>query len=632
MLPIPNLEPNFARHPYFSPDFVHRKRAYTEIFLVQNHEVLLGEKKRGFKQGKFFGYGGKVERGDPSIVAAALREFSEETDGAVPLDLRQVGVVWVEFRGQEPSVNSPDQDAAARRTRSDYLPGKCLEIHVFRSTGVLPDQHSVMETEEMRPVWFETTKIPWDLCLPDVRNWYPLAIDGGFSCGVREKWAIFRAEYVVDADDHDSVLYEKVELLDEHGRVLRVPHEFVKEGWRGDGAGGVARRAGGSSPPRAAGREETENTRFPSRGEKSEKKLADRLLEDVDHHIPEEQQSASSDPLQEILETPCRSLAGFPAFLPKLNALTGPQFDVHFSPFQVKWYNDIRRKTANSQQLLDVSNERALALVGISGPDFFEKSVLPTYERNKTAGTLPDSLDFVDTATAAVIGHVKRFFAHLEEGEKKMAGSMVRLGFANIKYANTDLPPYIHVQSIGHVAGVDQHIDPMDPDCQLDEEILEDIAAGRDPKIWGENNRTVHGLNLHPEFGGWYAYRILVVLPNYLYPAELVTDEPMVQNFIPEEEKRYLLEEFNLHPDEDHWRDVCAAEVPATRGGGGGEGKIAVPQRRYSGMAYLYFHERDSKKRARCLELAAERRGWRAAVGGRASEEGEGGDSSSKEV
>jgi len=219
---------------------------------VQNHEVLLGKKKRGFKSGKFFGYGGKVERDDPTVVAAAIREFAEETGGCVPLDLREVGVVFVEFRDEENLEGSGNAEGSGKAEgSSEKAPGKCgkcLEIHVFRSTGVLPNQRAIQETEEMQPCWFGIDEVPWGDCLPDVRNWYPLAMDVAQRApkvpadtrvsgqhedsgerSVSVSWGFFRAEYVLDAAS-DAVLYERVVLFDEiAGSGETVLCEFVDE-------------------------------------------------------------------------------------------------------------------------------------------------------------------------------------------------------------------------------------------------------------------------------------------------------------------------------------------------------------------------------------------------------------------
>lgn len=87
----------------------------TLLFVLQPGKVLLGMKKRGFGEGWWNGFGGKVQQGE-SIEEAAKRETEEEC-GLVVSMLDKVGVIHFEFVGQ-PQI---------------------LEVHVFRTehyTGV----------------------------------------------------------------------------------------------------------------------------------------------------------------------------------------------------------------------------------------------------------------------------------------------------------------------------------------------------------------------------------------------------------------------------------------------------------------------------------------------------------------
>ena len=46
-------------------------------FLIKDHQVLLGMKKRGFGVGKWNGFGGKLKEGE-DVKAALAREIKEE--------------------------------------------------------------------------------------------------------------------------------------------------------------------------------------------------------------------------------------------------------------------------------------------------------------------------------------------------------------------------------------------------------------------------------------------------------------------------------------------------------------------------------------------------------------------------
>eukprot|EP00007_Cunea_sp_BSH-02190019_P005248 CAMPEP_0174243988 /NCGR_PEP_ID=MMETSP0417-20130205/33578_1 /TAXON_ID=242541 /ORGANISM="Mayorella sp, Strain BSH-02190019" /LENGTH=76 /DNA_ID=CAMNT_0015323603 /DNA_START=35 /DNA_END=261 /DNA_ORIENTATION=+ len=63
------------------------KRLLTLVFVFREvgggpactrREVLLGKKLRGWREGIWNGFGGKVEASDPSVLAAMQRELSEE--------------------------------------------------------------------------------------------------------------------------------------------------------------------------------------------------------------------------------------------------------------------------------------------------------------------------------------------------------------------------------------------------------------------------------------------------------------------------------------------------------------------------------------------------------------------------
>merc|ERR1712048_454585 len=100
-LPIPASTPLLdVDANRFNPGFHTKKKLFTECFFVDDsagpskRRVLLGVKKRGFKAGRIFGFGGKVEKHDKSILAAAEREVQEEC-GLSGICLQKVGLVYV---------------------------------------------------------------------------------------------------------------------------------------------------------------------------------------------------------------------------------------------------------------------------------------------------------------------------------------------------------------------------------------------------------------------------------------------------------------------------------------------------------------------------------------------------------
>jgi 8-oxo-dGTP diphosphatase/2-hydroxy-dATP diphosphatase len=109
-------------------------------------------KKRGFGEGRWNGFGGKVEANE-TILEAAKREVEEEV-GIQVSDLVQVATLTFSFRLDESRV---------------------LEVHVFKTTSF---SGQPVETEEMKPQWFLYDEIPYDEMWPDDRFWLPQVLAG----------------------------------------------------------------------------------------------------------------------------------------------------------------------------------------------------------------------------------------------------------------------------------------------------------------------------------------------------------------------------------------------------------------------------------------------------------------------
>ena len=109
--------------------------------------VLLGMKKRGFGEGKWNGFGGKVEPGE-TVFHGAIRETQEECS-VTPTDMTQTGLLAFDF---------PD--------------GSCgpLLVHVFRASTF---EGVITESEEMKPQWFDATEIPFGQMWQDDELWFP---------------------------------------------------------------------------------------------------------------------------------------------------------------------------------------------------------------------------------------------------------------------------------------------------------------------------------------------------------------------------------------------------------------------------------------------------------------------------
>lgn len=127
------------------------KKILTLCIIHQHPKVLLGMKKRGFGAGRWNGFGGKVGDGE-SIEEATKREVVEEV-GLNVKSFEKMGVIDFEFQDGSRSV----------------------EVHIFRSKDF---EGQIIESEEMRPEWFDVDKLPLQDMWPADTYWLPILLEG----------------------------------------------------------------------------------------------------------------------------------------------------------------------------------------------------------------------------------------------------------------------------------------------------------------------------------------------------------------------------------------------------------------------------------------------------------------------
>ena len=218
-------------------------------------------------------------------------------------------------------------------------------------------------------------------------------------------------------------------------------------------------------------------------------------------------------------------------------------------------------------QLILSKNSDALGIVILSNYKFFNE-VIKLYKPDQM------SSNFVDDAVDHHMGRILNFFdSHLEG-----------------KAVNTDRAPYYHVQTIGHVSGIDEHVNANkflesdDGDSVLK---LSEYLPARNADIWGSRASQILSVNIHPRYGGWYAYRMLLVFHAVSWPMQMVP--PLPRQFLTEDDKRRILVEYNRFPDLGLWRDFHDKST----------GRLC----RYEAHQYFFFHEQCPKKRRRSLAL-----------------------------
>lgn len=126
----------------------------TLSLLFKDNQILLAMKKRGFGDGKWNGYGGKVEENE-TIEEAAIREIQEEGNVIVQKeDLESFGFIDFYFK-DKPEWNQ--------------------KVHLFKVTNWEGDPE---ETEEMKPQWFSFDNIPYDKMWAEDDQWMSKVIQG----------------------------------------------------------------------------------------------------------------------------------------------------------------------------------------------------------------------------------------------------------------------------------------------------------------------------------------------------------------------------------------------------------------------------------------------------------------------
>ncbi len=130
----------------------------TLLLVIKNGKILLAQKKRGFGQGKFNGVGGKAEIGE-TIEETMLRETKEEI-GIVPTVFKKQGEILFDeyMKGERSFVN--------------------MTIYVASEF-----EGELIESDEMRPQWFDLDKVPFENMFPDDKLWLPHLLDGKFVRG-----------------------------------------------------------------------------------------------------------------------------------------------------------------------------------------------------------------------------------------------------------------------------------------------------------------------------------------------------------------------------------------------------------------------------------------------------------------
>ena len=138
------------------------------VFLKDNDQLLLINKKRGLGKGKVNGPGGRLEGGE-TWRDAGVRETQEET-GLTPLDLTE-----------------------AAELKFQFTDGYALDVRVFLAQGWTG---TLAACDEADPFWLPSDELPWLRMWADDALWLPHVLSGRW---VKARF-LFEGEQMREAD------------------------------------------------------------------------------------------------------------------------------------------------------------------------------------------------------------------------------------------------------------------------------------------------------------------------------------------------------------------------------------------------------------------------------------------------
>ena len=116
-------------------------------------KILLGYRRRGRAINLLDTFSGKIENGE-TPQKAAIRELKEES-GLDATNIINVGQLTFYFEDESLVLNAD----------------------VFVTTTFKGKE---VTTDEMKPVWLNVNKIPYNQCWPNLRMWLPQVLNGEF--------------------------------------------------------------------------------------------------------------------------------------------------------------------------------------------------------------------------------------------------------------------------------------------------------------------------------------------------------------------------------------------------------------------------------------------------------------------
>lgn len=186
-------------------------------------------------------------------------------------------------------------------------------------------------------------------------------------------------------------------------------------------------------------------------------------------------------------------------------------------PFKIGWYN-AKVETAYQFHL----HEDTLAVLVISTPSMFEKLFLPYVMGDSY---ISGTVDPLDRCIRKTMDSVTTIFPQY------------RVEFIQDSELMPNRRPKVLVQTAGHIAGAAYYYQRTDVN----------------PQQWSTAS-PIYGVSIHPNYGGWFALRGILIVPGVLVP-NLVQHEPIDCVYSPEKRVE-LLDKFNTCWQDWSYKDV----------------------------------------------------------------------------
>lgn len=218
-------------------------------------------------------------------------------------------------------------------------------------------------------------------------------------------------------------------------------------------------------------------------------------------------------------------------------------------PFQLGWYHE----KVSTPYHFPYSNS-TLAVVLISTPSMFERLFKPFLTSPNYSHSSPNPLEQC----------FRYFFSKLRELFPSNKDSIQAIH--DFEMSSKHNGPQVLVQTAGHVAGVACYYQRIDVN----------------PDPWPKE-RKIYGVSVHPKYGGWFAFRGVLIFPG-VSASTLTKKEP--PDCVPSHKMRVnLLERFN-----ENWQDMTYRDV-----------MVDGPQEKYSEQQKQFFST-DPTKRGPLIE------------------------------